>query len=111
MGQCIVKLEKEGHEPRYLIWSSICDAPYTYGMELEEFTSFYREEYGRSDFKQNFDARMKRVEEKGTSSMIDRSAAAVMRTNRAGPNETELTLDEIWIKYVDERPSDSDEEE
>jgi len=111
MGQHIVKLEKEGHEPRYLIWSTIVDAPVTYGMPLKELKSFYRDEYGRRDFELNFDDRMKRVHEKGTSAHMDRNASETILVNRAGPNETELTHEEIWIKYVDERPDDSDEEE
>ena len=57
----IVKLEG-----LYLEWSSLVDAPVTFGMTTEEFVAYYEEENGRRGL-DDLDARLDRVDAKGTS--------------------------------------------
>jgi len=48
MGRIIAKIKhpKTGHDV-YFEWSTIVDGPVTYGMTLEEFKAYYKDEYGR----------------------------------------------------------------
>ena len=66
MGYMILKLN-DGKQDFYLEWSTHTDAPRTFGMSLEEFTIYYREEWGRYAMQREFPERMERVEAKGTS--------------------------------------------
>jgi hypothetical protein len=94
MGHCIVKLAG-----KYLDWSSVVDAPVSYGMTLEEYRAFYLEEYGKQGMK-DLDARLKRVEKIGTSSQLGHTPEELVSCNRAGPNEKPLTMKEIIEFYV-----------
>lgn len=85
--------------PRYLDYSTVCDAPITYGMTLDEFKTYYRDEYGRAGAK-DLDDRLSRVEAKGTSSHIHANLAALLRSNRAGRGETCLTIEQIVDYYA-----------
>lgn len=82
----------------YLEWSTIVDAPVTYGMSLDEFKAYYQEEYGR-DGMRDLDQRLQRVERYGSSHVEGRSAEDILSINRAGPDETDLTFDEIYQAY------------
>ncbi len=104
MGRGIIKLEKGG-ESRYLEWSTIVDAPVTWGMTIEEFREYYREEYGAIGMR-GLPDRIVRVEEKGTSFRYDDQLIDTIAHNRAGANESTISHDEIWKIYVDERPTD-----
>ena len=88
--------------PRYLDYSTICDAPITVGMTLDEYKAYYREEYGRKGV-DNLDDRLRRADAKGTSSHIHSSVAAVIRFNRAGKDETRLTIEQLVDFYVTRR--------
>ena len=92
MGRAIVKIKD-----KYFVWSSIVDAPITYGMTVAELKAWHKLEYGKSV---DVEQRLKRVEERGTSYIDCRSVEEVIRMNRAGDNETCLTADEIYEKYV-----------
>ena len=59
---------------RYLEWSTIVDAPVTYGMPLDEFTAYYRDQYGAEGMRA-LPERMARVEAKGTSDRISRDVS------------------------------------
>lgn len=93
MAHFIVKIKD-----KYMVHSSICDAPITNGMDRDELERWCRDEYGRSGMV-DFEQRMARVEEKGTSSFADSSVEDTLCCNRAGPNEEFLTLDEIYQRY------------
>lgn len=97
MGRYIVKLTDKRRD-YYLEWSTVVDAPVTYGMSLEQFRRHYQSEYGNSAMRE-FDERMKRVEDKGTSSLMHKSVAELVAYNRAGDNETRLTMKELIEKY------------
>ena len=83
---------------RYFEYSTVVDAPVTYGMTLDEFKKYYTEEYGRSS-EVNLKQRLERVESKGTSSYMDESVEATISGNVAGENGKSLTVDEIYEKY------------
>ncbi len=108
MAALIVKLEKDGEEPRYMEWSSISGMPRTYGMTLDEFKTYYRDEYGRWGYEMEFDRRMEQVEKRGCSSMIGDTLDDLLATHRHG--EEPLTFDELWQQYVVDRPDGDDEE-
>lgn len=93
--------------PRYIIkikdkyfeWSTIVDAPVTYGMSLDEFRSYYRQEYGDSSMS-TLDERLVRVENKGTSSMMHDSLKDCISYNRAGDNEKNISIKSIYSRYA-----------
>lgn len=92
MGRGIVKIKDH-----YLEWSTIVDAPVTFGMSLAELEEHIRYEYGRSGLR-DLPERLARVEQYGTS-FIGTSVEDVLRGNRAGPDEQALTADEIYQAY------------
>ena len=101
MGRFIVKLDSY-----YLEWSTIVDAPVTWGMSLSAFQDYYLHEYGNSGMKE-LPARLKRIEESGLSSAI---GSFGIRFNRAGKDEAQLTRNEI-IKWYCVRKEDPRYEE
>jgi len=96
----IIRLDDEQtNRPYYLEWSTIVDAPTTYGMTLEQFTDHYRERYG-SDGVHGLSARLERVAKHGSSCAWEaQSAEDMISGNRAGPDETELTREQIIEEY------------
>jgi hypothetical protein len=93
MGRYIIKLDEY-----YLEWSTIVDAPVTFGMKREDFEAYYREMYGINGMR-DLSKRLERADKKGTSSHYHESADDVISGNRAGPNESKLTRDEIYQAY------------
>ena len=83
---------------KYFEYSTIVDAPISEGATLAKFKAYYRRKYGAEGMR-TLPERLARVEAKGTSSMGDESAEDTLSGNRAGPNETELTLDELYRTY------------
>ena len=98
MGRFIVRIEDY-----YLEWSTIVDAPVTWGMKLGEFKRHYRVRYGTEGMLE-LPKRLARVEKTGTSSMIGHRVADLVNFNRAGPNESSLTYKEIWQAYCLNEP-------
>jgi len=94
----------------YFDWSTVVDAPVTYGMTLAEFKRYYRERYGSHDMDADddagFKARMKRVEAKGTSTHCYDSVEELVKFNRAGPDERCLSIPELseWLLNRIESP-------
>lgn len=112
---------------KYLEWSTIVDAPSTYGMTLEQFKAYYRDEYGRLSMRE-LEERLARVEVTGTSSMLGEPSAeaTVVPCNRMGDyydgpwkaeGRSELTWEEIQqivrdtAMPEDEDWNDSEEDE
>lgn len=88
----------------YLEYSTISDAPLTFGMKLDEFKEYYQCEYGRNGM-DGLQRRLDRLEERaGTTSVLNTSMAETIRNNRAGPNEENLTIDEIYRAYCLREP-------
>lgn len=91
----------------FLLWSTIVDAPTTYGMSREEFEEYWREEYGRQGG-QNWPSILRACEVKGVAAVYYRDVGEVIAGNRAGPGETELTLEEILEQYCRNRPEEEE---
>lgn len=104
MPQYIVKLEKNNRES-YLVWSTIIDAPVTYGMTRDELYQWCLADHGRKNTDE-LEKTLRLVEAKGTSSPRDKSARETISFNRAGDNEEDLTYDQIWDMYVDKVKKD-----
>lgn len=100
MPKYILKLT-DGPKDYYLEWSTVVDAPVTFGLSLDEFKEFYRGEYGASGMN-GFMMRMSRVESHGTSSYHE-TAEEVIRGNRAGLDETCFSKEQIIDWYCRRR--------
>lgn len=104
MPRYIMKLTDEKEKKDYYLeWSTIVDAPVTFGMELGEFREYCRHEYGQNGLR-DFDERIARANEKGISAYppFD-DMNSYFRYNRAGGNETTLTKEQIIEKYCIQR--------
>lgn len=104
MANFVMKLadEKENKD-YYLMWSTIVDAPVTYGMELDEFKTFYRDKYGESEYRE-LEERLKRVEKNGISGHPPYdNFQDFFNYNRAGDNETLLDKEGVLEKYCRHR--------
>lgn len=98
MGRYLIKTT---HPLRpYLEWSSIVDAPLTYGMNIATLRRYIKEEYGMDGLR-SLDARLERVDLKGTSSFVYKSAEEAVSCNRAGDGETRLTMAQIVDFYCE----------
>lgn len=86
--------EKENKD-LYFEWSTVVDAPVTYGMSLDEFKEYYKRQYGESSM-QELEYRLERVDKNGVSGLppYDR-LESYMEYNRAGENETVATKEQI----------------
>lgn len=103
MPRFIVKLER-GPAAWYLEWSTVVDAPVSYGMPLAEFREYVRAEEGSRGLAE-LDARLERAEAQGTSLVGSReSARDAVAFNRAGPSESCLTYDELVEEFCINRP-------
>lgn len=101
----IIKLhdERDGKD-YYMEWSTIVDAPVTYGLPKKEFEEYYGQEYGDSG-SLKLPKRMARVEKTGTSaSSPNDSLENLISCNRAGDEETSLTKEQLIDKYCINRP-------
>ncbi len=95
--------------PRYLIkikdkyfeWSTIVDAPLTYGMNEDELKFYIKEKYGNEGLAE-LPARLERVEKQGTSCHFNYTLEDIGGCNRAGNKEKSLTIDEIYEKYANQ---------
>lgn len=76
--------------PRYLEWSTVVDAPVSGLMTEDELRSWYQREYGLSGMV-NFDLALQNANL--------RDVHDVIACNRAGPDETEASLEEIIEWY------------
>lgn len=105
MGRFIVH-----HKGWFFEWSTVVDAPVTYGMTRLQYEAYYLEENGTRSASELAE-RMKRTLEKGTSAHDYSSAEELMEGyNRAGFRETYLTPDEIIRIYCVEQRSPRDGE-
>jgi hypothetical protein len=93
MGHTIVKIKN-----KYFLWSSIVDAPITYALSKRALTQEIKYQDGQSGLNA-LPERLERVEQKGTSSHVDRNLREAIGYNRAGPGEKRLSADEIYAMY------------
>jgi hypothetical protein len=122
MGQTIVKLKHEGQD-YYLLWSSIVDAPVTYGLSLEELEDYLREEEGARYMRDTHPMRMERVQKRGHSSYMDANCESGEefvrhqihqgRANKLPDDDPGgwWTVEEVIRDYIVRRPVEDDGEE
>lgn len=98
MARTILRLEDSRDGAAfYLEWSSVVDAPITFGLTREEMAVYHRDEYGRLDHELHFARRMKAADE--NKFQFGLTAEKIIAGNRAGPDESELTYEEIVDKF------------
>lgn len=98
MGRYIVKLADRQHKTDYYMeWSTVVDAPVTWGMTLDNFKEYYIEEYGKSSVDE-LEKRLLRVEERGCSAMFD-DLDSLIQTNRAKEGGGKATKTYILDNY------------
>ena len=92
--QCIIH-----HEGAYNIYSSISDGPvFDTAITIEELTKWIAAERGRQGVA-NLPARLERAHETG-SSAIPYDLVDTVFANRAGPDETELSLVDFVERFL-----------
>ena len=94
MGRFIIKLKD-----LYFEWSTIVDAPVTYGMTLDELREYIKEEYGNEGLEQ-LPQRLERVKQHGTSEYLCKSVEDICTVNHAGENEECISLEQIYELYA-----------
>ena len=100
MPRYIIKLiDDKYNKDYYLEWSTVVDAPVTYGCSLEEFKEYYKQQNGENGMRE-LEERLKRVEETGTSAHppfgdID----SILEYNRAGEGEKSINKEGILDRY------------
>lgn len=100
----------------FLEWSTVVDAPTTYGVPRGEFDEYARKQYGNHYFETEHEARMELAVQNGTSSRVPRptSFEELIAHNHAGPDGACLSLEEIMAEFgqlpPDYRWGDPDEE-
>ena len=90
MGKFIPKITDDQTKKKdyYMEWSTVVDAPTTYGLELEEFNKYYKSQYGESGMR-DLPERMERVEKTGSSGRPPYDDLdGFFNFNRAGENES-----------------------
>lgn len=102
MGRGFVKLvDPVDRSEWFLEWSTVVDAPITFGMRRDELEDYVRKEYGEYGL-----TRLPRwlswLDKTGTSYQGVSSCEAVLETNYAGPDEEEATADDIVRWYCRE---------
>lgn len=85
-------------------WTTMSDAPVTYGLSREEFEAYYRDEYGRSGM-EGLPRRIERAIQFGTSCYLGTTFDDLVRTNHAGPKGKRLSRDEL-IAFLKNRADD-----
>jgi hypothetical protein len=95
MAKVVIKVREQ-----FFIWSTDLKAPITYGMHAEELNIWISYEYDRmyKDFR-SYRGMIRRAQETGASWEDGTTLEETTSGNRAGPNGTELTIDEIYARY------------
>ena len=93
MPQRIVRLKD-----RYLEWSTLVDAPVSQAMTREKLDAYMRNRLGDTYMEQTHPLRMKTVDKWGTS-REGLTAEELVAYNRAGPDESSISIDEILQRY------------
>ncbi len=88
---------------RYFEWSTVSDSPATWGMTLDDLRRYIQEEYGNIGLNV-LPERLKRIDQFGTSCLPNTMLADFLIGNRAGDNEEELDIDQIYKKFTKEKP-------
>ena len=99
MGKVIFKVDDNGEE-RFLVWSSIVDAPVTFACTEEEIVGLWVED-AKERATEEAQRMIERARATGSSSRMNYNTLAdVVGVNRAGPSESALTENEIVEFFV-----------
>lgn len=99
MPRYIMKLtDQKDNKEYYLEWSSVVDAPVTYGADINTFKKYYERQYGKTSMNE-LKERLERVEKQGTSCAFGSTSDEMISCNRAGNNESKLSKEEILDEY------------
>ncbi|WP_156410323.1 hypothetical protein [Bosea sp. Root381] len=93
MASCIIH-----YKGLFLEWSSITNAPSSFALARGEFERYYDVCYGSEGVK-DLPEHLDRAVSSGSSAIPPMTALDVVSGNRAGPKESELTLDEIFARF------------
>lgn len=90
-------LHKDG---AYQLYSTVSDGPvFEQAITQEQLRAYLRAQWGQVAIDE-LPERLERAHVKGTSSHIDDSLADCIWCNRAGPYETEMSLDDFIAQYL-----------
>lgn len=107
MVQYIIRLPNpdDPEDFRYLHWSTIVDAPTSYGMTREELEAFTLEWDGKNGL-ERLAERLERADRYGISAQPPGSTTWQDETacNYAGPDDSALSHRGLWQRYVIDRP-------
>jgi hypothetical protein len=86
------------HEGLFFEWSTVVDALVSAAMTENEFRDYYRQVYGSLAYENDFELRIARAKVNGTSCYTRTSIGEMIKSNRAGDNESQLSLNDILFK-------------
>jgi hypothetical protein len=92
MGAGVIRVDDNGEE-RFLVWSSVVDAPLSFACTEAQFIEYWVEREQRRA-REEAERMIARAREPG------RDLSDVVVANRAGPKEVALTEDEILEFFV-----------
>lgn len=96
-GMANLILHKDG---AYNLYTTIANgACYESALTLEQLKKVIRFEYGEQGI-QKLPARLERAHRTGCSALDGKTLEECISCNRAGPNETELSVNEFVAKYL-----------
>lgn len=101
MPRFIMKIhDDQFNKDYYLEWSTIVDAPVTWGCSLDEFKEYYKEKNGTNGLKDLEESRLPRVQQYGISAYppFD-DLESYFSYNRAGKNEKTISKEQILERY------------
>lgn len=91
---------------RFMEWSTVVDAPVTWGVPLREYKRYYKERYG-SDGMKHLATVLADIERTGAATAFGETAEQAVLCNRAGRGETGLTLQQIIEHWCSNERDDS----
>lgn len=94
MGHCLIKIKD-----LYFEWSTVVDAPVTYGMTLDELKAYVKEERGNDGLRE-LPRELENIERQGTAIQTNYTLAELTDNNRAGENEKHISLEKIYERYT-----------
>ncbi len=97
MAYFLCRIDVDG-VPMYCEWSTVIDAPVTTGGTREELYDYYRSRYGEESIGK-LEERLARVDATGCSALNGTTVESLIQNNRAGPDETPLTREELIDRY------------
>lgn len=100
MPRFIIKIHDEKlNKDWYMEWSTIVDAPVTYGYDIESFKEYYKERYGTEGMR-DLPERIERVKQTGCSAFPPYdNIESFLNYNRAGNDETTINKEGILERY------------